>query len=304
MHPSQFDLNQLVALDALLTEKGVSAAADRVFLSQPAMSSALKRLRKTFDDELLVPVGRRMIPTQLGRELARPIHDVLLQIQGITSKRPAFDPATSDRTISLVVSDYAGTILMPEVLKRASMAAPGIKVRMLPMEHKWPEQLERGEIDFTIIPDAFSVNDFRKEVLFKDTYCCIVWSRNRLVSSRISSEQYVRMGHVVMEFSGGRIPAFDEWFLKNSGLSRKVEVTAPYFTVLPHLVVGTNRIATVHTRLAKLYAKYLPLRITPVPVDMPALTEVVLYHRYQQSDLSKTWFRKLLESAADNLPHA
>jgi LysR family nod box-dependent transcriptional activator len=69
MHPSQFDLNQLVALDALLTEKGVSAAADRVFLSQPAMSSALKRLRKTFDDELLVPVGRRMIPTQLGVEL-------------------------------------------------------------------------------------------------------------------------------------------------------------------------------------------------------------------------------------------
>src|SRR5579871_693075 len=173
MRLNDLDLNQLVILDALLKERNVSRAAERVFLSQSAMSSALKRLRESFHDPLLVTVGRKMVPTPLANELTEPVADVLLRIKAIASSRPAFDPATSDRTISLTASDYAFTIFIPEVLRRVKKHAPHMKVRLRPLGYKVQAELEAGEVDFIITSERLVMDGYPHEPLFVDKFCCM-----------------------------------------------------------------------------------------------------------------------------------
>jgi LysR family nod box-dependent transcriptional activator len=302
MRLSQFDLNQLVALDALLTEISVSKAGDRVFLSESAMSTALKRLRLSFRDQLLVPVGRKMILTPLARELARPVQDILLQIRAVMSMRREFNPSTSQETFSVLVSDYAGTVFGPAIVRRVALEGPNVKIKLRLVDHSWVQQLERGETDLVIVPEQFALATHPKEILFRDTYSCIVWSQNRRVKNRISQEQYMAMGHAVMEFKEERISPIDTRFLQKTGFSRRVEVTAPYFTLLPMLVVGTNRIATLHTQLAKLYAKYLDIRIIPFPFsDPPSHVSVIQYPQHLKANPAHEWFRGIVKSVSQEL---
>src|SRR4029078_3421943 len=121
-----FDLNLLVALDALLTERNVTRAGNRLNLSQSAMSGALARLRHYFRDELLVPVGRQMVLAPVAEVLAEPVRDILLQIRGTLGSKPRFDPSTATRHLSLAVSDYVTEILMVDVLRSARCEAPHI----------------------------------------------------------------------------------------------------------------------------------------------------------------------------------
>jgi len=118
MHYRHLDLNLLVALDALLTERNITEAGKRVFLTQSAMSGALARLREYFGDELLVQMGRRMVPTPLAETLAPQVREILLKIKATVETKPGFDPATSTRKFSLMMSDYCSTVLMTEVLPR------------------------------------------------------------------------------------------------------------------------------------------------------------------------------------------
>ena len=119
-----FDLNLLVALDALLRECNVTHAGNRLNLSQPAMSGALARLRDHFQDELLVPAGRRMIRTPLAEKLVQPVHEILLQIRGTLEARPLFDPATSTRHFSIAASDYVIAVLIADVLRSVRCPRP------------------------------------------------------------------------------------------------------------------------------------------------------------------------------------
>ena len=301
MRLSQFDLNQLLALDALLTEKSVSKAAERMFLSQSAMSSALGRLRESFGDKLLISVGRKMILTPLGNQLAQPVREVLMRIQAITSMAPDFDPQSSERTIMLVGSDYLGPVFLCEALRRASLEAPKVKILMRPVDSDYPEQLERGDIDLVISPDIFSLKDYPSELLFQDTYCCIAWSQNERIANSISVGQYQETGQVVLELGQGRVLTYDEWWHRHSGQSRNTEIVVPYYSLLPHFVIGTGRIATIQTRLARCYAQYLPLKLLPLPFEMPPRVEVLQYHQYQELDRAHTWFRNLLHEVARDL---
>src|SRR5579871_1564223 len=115
MQLSHLDLNLLVALDALLTECSITAAGRRVHLTQSAMSGALGRLREFFNDDLLTPVGRKMVRTAMGESLAEPVREILLQIKETIASIPAFDPATSKRRFSLMMSDYVATVLLPQI---------------------------------------------------------------------------------------------------------------------------------------------------------------------------------------------
>jgi DNA-binding transcriptional LysR family regulator len=304
MRLNDLDLNQLVSLDALLREQSVSRAAEDVFLSQPAMSSALRRLRETFQDELLVVVGRKMVLTPLATDLVKPVRDILLQIRAVTSTRRTFNPAELHRTITFVASDYAWTVFMPEVLIRAKNEAPHLKVRLRPIEYNWAELLENGTVDFALIADAAHSSNCPAEPIFEDTMCCIAWSKNRDIGDRVSIEQYSQMGHAVVEFSCGRLPLKDERLLKEAGYSRNVEVSAPDFNALPHFVVGTERIASMPCRLAKFYAKHLPLKIFPFPIEVPALVQTLTYHKYQELDRGSTWFRDLLKSVGKEMTAA
>ncbi|MES2535670.1 MAG: LysR family transcriptional regulator [Pseudomonadota bacterium] len=295
------DLNQLVCLDALLTERSVSRAAERLFLSQSATSNSLTRLRAYFGDELLVQVGRKMLLSPLGNELLQPVRDVLLQIQTITSIERNFNIAESDRTVSVVASDYVSTVFMAEVIRRVARQAPKMTIKMRQLDYKWSMLLERGEVDMIVMPAEFKLPDYPAEELFSDTWVCVMWDQNPHVGESISFAQYTGLGHVIVDYSDVRTVTFDEWFMKTYKHTRKVEATTPYFNVLPHLLVGTNRIATVQVQLMKVFEQLLPLKSVRLPFDMPVFTEVLQYPTYLELDPAITWLRGVMKAVADDM---
>jgi LysR family nod box-dependent transcriptional activator len=299
MHFEQLDLNLLVALDALLTDRSITAAGVRVHLTQSAMSGALARLREFFNDELLTQVGRKMIPTPLGESLAEPVRQILLQIKATINAKPGFDPATSTRHFSVMMSDYVDTVLMSEVLRRAEAVAPRVRFNVMSNDVMTPtEFLERADVDLMIMPREYLSDKHPHEDLYTDDYTCVVWAENPLVGNTISKEQYLSLGHVVLQFGRGRIPVQDEWFLTRLGITRRIEVLAMNFNSVPQHVVGSQRIATIHRRLAEHYARYLPLRIVEAPYELPSLTEAVQWHRLFEEDLGNRWLRTLFREVS------
>jgi LysR family transcriptional regulator, nod-box dependent transcriptional activator len=298
-----FDLNLLVALDALLTERNVTRAGNRLNLSQSAMSGALARLRHYFRDELLVPVGRQMVLTPVADGLVGPVRDILLQIRGTLGSKPRFEPSTATRHLSLAVSDYVTEILMADVLRAARCEAPHITFELRPVGRRAGEDLESGELDFLIAPAGYVSSTQPTEVLFEDTYTCVIWSGNTVVGKTMTLEQYLDLGHVVVNVAGNEPPSnYDEQFLRRSNFKRRAEVSVPTFSVAPQLVVGTDRVATITTRLAVKCAESLPLRLLPLPIAMPPMVEMLQWHKVHEYDPAHDWFRILLKKVVQRLP--
>src|SRR5262245_41673533 len=168
MHLNRFDLNLLIALDALLTERNVTRAAERVFIAQPAMSRALARLRRQFDDALLVRVGREFRLTPVAEALVEPVRDALLQVQAALGTRPAFEPARSTRVFSLMVPGFVAPLLMPSVLRNLMTESDTVQVRLENWSSTGPERLVNGDIDLFVSLDSPRVLGLRK---FPDALC-------------------------------------------------------------------------------------------------------------------------------------
>ncbi|HEY6640739.1 LysR family transcriptional regulator [Povalibacter sp.] len=292
------DLNLLVALDALLTDQSITRAAERLHLSQSAMSGALARLREHFHDELLAQVGRKMVPTALGESLRTSVRNVLLQIQSTIEQRSAFDPDTSERRFSLMSSDYVTATIMTDVVRRTSQLAPGVTFELLTQDDSAVESLDRGDIDFVVLPRDHALADHPSLELLNERYACVVSSDHHDLGESLSFDDYLRMGHVIVRAGRTRIPAFDEWFLSRFGFARRIEVVTTSFSAVPPFLVGTQRIAMMPERLARHYAALLPLKLLPPPIDIPPLTEVLQWHRVQDKDPAIIWLRELIGEVA------
>ena len=291
------DLNLLVALDALFAEMSVSRAGERLHLSQYATSGALARLRKVFSDPLLVPVGRKMTLTPLAKGLVEPVRELLLQAEAIRNNNPAFNPAASTRKFRMMMSDYVETVVMTEALPRIEKIGPGVTLELIPIV-EGSQALERGEIDLAITPARLLAPDHPSERLFEDEFTCIVWSGNTRVGSTISLKTYLSLGHVVVRFGRHQqLPTFDEWFVEQFGRERRIEVVTTAFNLVPQLLIGTSRIATLHRRLAVFYARYLPLKLVAPPVAIPRLEEHTQWHKSRDRDPGTVWLRSMLKSA-------
>ena len=298
-----FDLNLLVALDALLTERNVTRAGNRLNLSQSAMSGALARLRHHFRDELLVPIGRQMMLTPVAEGLVEPVRDILLRVRGTLGSKPGFEPSTATRHLSLAVSDYVTEILMADVLRRARCEAPNITFELRPVGRRASEDLESGELDFLISPEGYVSTAQPTEVLFEDTFTCVVWAGNTSIGRSLTLDEYLNLGHVVVNVGGAEpLSNYDEQFLRRSNLRRRVEISVPAFSLAPQLVVGTDRATTITTRLAARYADILPLKLLVLPVAIPPMVEVLQWHKVHEYDPAHHWFRRLLKEVVQTLP--
>jgi LysR family transcriptional regulator, nod-box dependent transcriptional activator len=298
MNLNRLDLNLLVALDALLTDRSITRASERLHLSPSATSGALARLRTYFSDELLTQIGRRMVPTPLGETLQGPVRDCLLHVQQTVEVRPQFDPATSKRNFTIMMSDFVSTVLMPPALRRLQSEAPGVTFQLLANDDEPWESLSRGEIDFLVLPRKFIHPDHPSQVLFEEEYVCVCWTGNTAVGDSITLDQCLALGHVVTRVGTLRPPTVDAWFFERYGHSRRVEVVATTFASVPHMLVGTNRLSIMHRRLADLYSKPLSLKVLPVPVEMPRLVEMIQWHKYRDLDPGRIWMTDVLTAAA------
>lgn len=305
MRLDRFDLNLLVVLDALLEERNVTRASERLHVGQSAASGALARLREFFGDELLVPVGRRLELTPLAQSLVEPVRDTLLRARATIALKPGFDLKTAERRFAVCASDYVIAVMLAQAVQRMAALAPGVALDLRSPPDDVVESFERGSIDLMVIPDQYASRlDHPQQPLFTDTQVCMVWAEHAQVQHSLTMDAYMELGHVAVRFGNERSMAFEEWFLPRTGRQRRIECSVDNFAALPQLVVGTQRAATLHRRMAEHFAQHHALRLVSAPFEIPALTEVMVWPRHLQQDPAHQWLRQQLVETAAGLPAA
>jgi DNA-binding transcriptional LysR family regulator len=257
----------------------------------------LARLREYFDDELLVQVGRRMEPTPRAQSLQEAVRDVLVRVDSTIAIQPEFDPSTSDRVFRIFVSDYTQMVFVPHVLALASEERCTARFELLPQVSNPQRSLERGEADLLIIPRGFLSPDHPEEVLYTEDFVCVVWRDSALARGELTFDRYLAAGHVLMQPPDGIGDSFEAWFVKRYGVTRRVAVTSYGFSALPAMVVGTELIATVHTRLARALQPAWPIELRPPPLPITAMEQGLQWHKYRAQDPGLVWLRGLLRRA-------
>ncbi|BEP38605.1 LysR substrate-binding domain-containing protein (plasmid) [Variovorax sp. V59] len=301
MRFKKLDLNLLVALDVLLKERSVSRAAEALNLSASATSNALARLRDYFGDELLVQIGRKMELTPRAEGLHAAVRDLLLRIDSTIADQPVFEPNGSDRIFRIFASDYTQLVLVPSLLALAAKARSTVRFEFLPQVAAPHRQLERGEADLLIIPTGFMSPDHPRELLYHEDFVCMVWRHGSLAQGELSFERYVNAEHVVMQPAGGQADAFEGWFLRRFGVTRRIAVSTYSFVTLPAMLVGTEYVATVHARVARRLVQAFPLEIRQTPMQFDRMEQSVQWHKFRTSDPGLVWLRSLLADAARHM---
>ncbi|MDH4559933.1 LysR family transcriptional regulator [Pseudomonas sp. BN411] len=302
------DLNLLVVLDALFVEQHVTRAAARLHLTQSAVSAALGRLREHFNDPLFVLVGGSMLPTALMQGLHPRIQAVLESARDIAFSNIRFEPGETRRRFRILASDYVIAVLMPALLGRLASLAPQVDLQLLTLVPRGgvepgtgslvDEALEHRHCDLVILPHAHGSSRHPQQPLFEDGFSVIACAENPGLAEGLTMERYLAAPHVVRETGPGAQGSMEAEFLASHGLERRVAVAVEQFGLIPEFVVGGPCISTLHSRLARLYARRFPLRLLAPPLAMPPTLQVVQWHAYQDSDPALAWLRGLLAEVA------
>jgi LysR family nod box-dependent transcriptional activator len=301
MRFKKLDLNLLVALDHMIELRSVSAAADKMFMSQSAMSNALTRLRVYFDDPLLVQVGRRMEVTPRAEAMRPAIRDILVRIEATIDSKPEFVSETSTREFNILLSDYSLRVLMPVVFRLLSVQGPTVRLNLHAQTESPQILLDRGEIDLLLTPRQFLSGEHPSMLLHSEHYVTVAWSGGKYGDAVMDREAYEAASHVIM-VPASSAKSLETSLLAEAGIKRHIDVRTFSFATLPHLITGTDRIATIHERIAKLVAPQTELVIYPLPVDIPPMEQMMQWHAYREHDPGLVWLRNLMAEAATLLP--
>jgi LysR family nod box-dependent transcriptional activator len=285
-----------VALDALLEECGVSRAAQRLNLSQPALSASLARLRDFFGDPLLVSQGRRMIPTAEARSIQIELKPILGNIEELIARSTVFDPATSDRVFRISASDYLVAVLFPKLVPALESDAPHVGLDLIAPSQEAQTALERGELDLLLTPEEHCVSGHPAELLFEERHVVVGWKGNPVLAKPMSEVEFFAAGHVAVRIGQVNRASFAETHLDGLG-QRRIEIVASSFTTVPDLLIGTSRLAVMHERLARLTAERLPIAWQDLPFPFPAMREMVQFNRTRGEDAGLAWLIGKLRDA-------
>lgn len=292
------DLNLLAVFEGLMQTRSVTATARQMNLSQPAMSAALARLRDYFGDPLLVLHGKRMYPTAFAESLLPHLRLCLGGIETLLATSAAFDPATSQRTFRLVVSDYIVAAIIAPALERLAIEAPGIRLKLSPPDEDTGRLLDDGKVDLAINPKEFLAPENPAEFLFEERIVVAGWDQNPLFDGPLTERGFLEAGHVSVAIGARANASFGDRHLTQMGKVRRIEVEAASFTTVPWLLVGTQRISVMHERLARRAAHIFPIRVAPLPFAFPVMEEYVQFHHTRVLDEGLIWLRAKLREAA------
>lgn len=299
---ANLDLNLLLSLRALLTERNVTRAAAALGLSQPAVSAALARLRRHFGDELLTRVGNRYELTPLAARLIDRTQSAVAGIEWVFSAAPDFEPAATTREFTLLVSDYATTVLGPPLAAAFARTAPRARLRLCP--HR-PEDVAgaaerlRG-VDGLLLPHGF-VDDLPFLDLYEDDWVVLVARENERVGETATLDDLAELPWVtVYHRPTAFTPAAQQ--LRAHGIEPRSQVVVESFLPIPDLVAGTERVALVQGRLAARLRRDDGLRILPCPFTATPLVEAMWWHPMYDTDPAHRWLRGLLAAVSAGLP--
>jgi LysR family transcriptional regulator, mexEF-oprN operon transcriptional activator len=293
---ARLDLNLLVALDALLTDRSVTRAAARVGLGQSAMSHNLARLRALFGDELLTRGPEGMRPTPRALTLVEPVRAALSQIQALVSRDEEFDPSTAERTFRFGVPDNAEILLVPSLLAHLCEVAPGIHLRLHNIDSsQLLDDIDADRLDFAIGYGAFPEGQahHKRRPLLSDTYLCMFNAERTGITPPISLEDYVRLPHILTSLRLGERGVVDDALAK-LGMQRTVVLTTPRFLAVPFLVARAPAVVTMNARLARFFAAELGLSLSPPPVELQDITVSLFWHASYDRDPGHRWLRQTI----------
>jgi len=292
------DLNLLVIFEALMETRSVTRAAERVGMTQPAASAALRRLRDYFGDDILVAVGKRMHPTPFAEMLLPEIQQSLQGVERAIATPANFDPATSSRRFRISTSDYIMVAVIVPLARRLAATAPNIHLEIVQPNEESVPSLERGKVDLLITPEPYLAAWHPSELLFEEEQVVVGWSQNPVFKKGVTETDFFSAGHVTVAMGNARTPAFADSHLQHLAHNRRVEIAVASFASAPWFLIGTSRLAVLHERLAKAMAPMFDLAIAPLPFEFPRLREMIQFHEARANDAGLTWLRgELIEIA-------
>jgi DNA-binding transcriptional LysR family regulator len=307
MNFAAFDLNLLRVFQALMTERHVTRAGQRIGLSQPAVSAALNRMRTIFDDELFIRSAGNMHPTARALALAEPIGEALRRVEDALGSTGRFEPAAARRDFTIMGTDYVSYLLVPPLLAELQRVAPGIAIRFVDARFgPIPQLLEEGGIDLAVEVMHELSDPVRSQFLMRDRYVVIasgahpeIGQNAKADRSALDLDVYCRLPHVLHSLSGGMVGNVDA-ALAAISRRRHVALSLPHFFSIAQTVANSAMIATFPERLAGKLAPVLGLRLYGPPVELAPISLAMIWHRRSDSDSGHAWMRQRVMSLSQD----
>jgi DNA-binding transcriptional LysR family regulator len=288
------DLNLLVVFDALFDERSVSRAAQRLAVTQPTVSGLLKRLRRTFSDQLFLRTSHGILPTPRAETLAGPVKELLANARSLV-KPEAFDPATAETTIKICGSDYNQYAVISPLVVAIRKIAPKIKVIVAPRPNAnaLADLFSRGEMDLCISArDVILPDDLTSRLLYRDRYVCVARKKHPLKARRISLKQLCAFDHLLIDPTGSSFSGAVDTFLTKLNYRRRVAMAVPTFHLLVDILGSDDFIAFVPERILR--GRRSNLRVFETDLALPAIEIFASWHPRLNGDAQHKWLRELL----------
>jgi DNA-binding transcriptional LysR family regulator len=291
----RIDVQLLRVLYLVLQEKSVSRAADKLGITQPAVSSALKRLRELTGDQLIVRTRNGMAATERALTFLAPLKQALDGVDRVLDLAVQFDPKTTTRTFGVGAPDYFDAFFLSNLTATLRREAPNarLNVRSLSLDIDFERLLEEGDIDVVIGNWPNPPQYLRTVSLFQDEVVCVVSNRHPWVKKQtIDADDYFAAQHLApVPYAGGVRGAIDEHIHK-LGYRRNIRASMPYFHVVPCVLANTDLVFTTGRRFAEPFAKLLPIAIVPAPLSFPPLRFYQLWHERTHESSAARWLRE------------
>jgi DNA-binding transcriptional LysR family regulator len=296
---SAIDLNLLVVFDAVMQERSVSKAADRLALSQPALSHALARLRHMLKDDLFVRSPKGMVPTPRADELALPVRRALDELQH--SLEPTqFDPSTAARHFRLAVDNYAAIVLVAPLTARLAKAAPDVTLDFRPSGTlDLPDLLDRGQLDLSIGPFTEQGERFSQQHLLTDRFVALLRKNHAAVTRKLTIETFAALPHLDISSSRHETNFIDNALARRK-LTRRIAVRAPFLSAV-RILARSDAVAVLPQRIARELTGYRPLVVCDLPFVSPEVTAAMTWPRWLDSQPAHRWLRDNVRAAASGL---
>jgi len=298
VHFGEVDLNLLHALHALLAERHVTRAAKRCFLSQPAMSRALERLRQMFGDLLLVRSGRAYERTVRGERVLRELESLMPRLAAMV-RGEEFDPARSQERFRVAMTDHAAMVLMPPLMERIRTAAANVQVDASAWNDRVYEDVAAGRIDTALSAEA-PPPALETEVLYEEDFVCVVGRAQQIRTRRFTLKEYLDLPHAIVETWEGQQTPVDRP-LAERGLRRRAVLRLPFFVPTIFMVARSDLVLTVPRRLGKIAAATADVRVVEPPHEIKGFSYFMAWHPRLTPEADHAWFRDQLRMAAGSI---
>jgi len=297
----KYDLNLLPVLLVMMEERNVTRAAERLGITQPALSNALNRLRETLNDPLFIRERYGMRPTAKAEQLAQVVGSALSSIDKVILGQQDFDPLHATRLFTLAPNSYVEFIMMPAIVARLRISAPNVRLRLTPFGNDVTETgVISGNTDMVLGRIVDPPDNLVVQHLMNESLACVLRADHPFAGDSFSAEQYEQLKHVNV-LPPGRMRAGLYQALEQRGLRRQVAVSVTHFLAVPEMIAVTDYCATLPRLICQHLSRDPRLKIVPAPVDLGTFPVEMGWHTRYRSDPAHRWFRTLIMETAREL---